>query len=67
MKKLLFIVATSLNVLALSLIITLSYISYQIDKIDGTFHTSMNRYIPNSLIVMVVISFFVELYVIFKK
>lgn len=67
MKKLLFIVATSLNVLTLSLIITLSYISYQIDKIDGTFHVSMNRYIPNSLIVMVVISFFIELFFIFKK
>lgn len=67
MKKLLFIVATSLNVLTLSLITTLSFIRYQIDTVDGNFCVSVNEYIPYSLIVIVVISFFIELFVILKK
>lgn len=67
MKKLLFILATSLNMLTLSLIITLSYIRYQIDTIDGSNHVDLNRYIPNPLIFGLVISFCVELYVIYKK
>ena len=67
MKQLSIIIAVSINMLTVCLIVTLSFIRFQIDTLDGNFTNNMYDYIPVPLIVIVILSFLFELYIIIKK
>lgn len=67
MKKFLFVLATSLNMLTLSIIIMFSYMRYHVAHLSGSYSTYMESYWPYQLIVLLVLSYIIELYVIYKK
>lgn len=67
MKKLLFVLATSINMLTLSLIIMFSYMRFHVAHLASSCPTKMESYWPYQLIILLVLTYIIELYVIYKK
>lgn len=64
MKKLLFILSMGFTLLELCLTLGLTNIWYEL---RGGYYDGTGRYLQSWLIVLIILSFLIELYVIFKK
>lgn len=67
MKRLQLILSIGFLTLGLSLSVGLAYIRYGLDKVSGTFFNDVGKYMPVWLIVLIVLSFLIQLGIIFYK
>ena len=72
MKRLQLILSIGFLTLGLSLSVVifrvgLAYIRYGLDKVSGTFFDDVGKYMPVWLIVLIVLSFLIQLGIIFYK
>jgi len=67
MKKMPIIITISMNMLIVSLIVLLSMLRYQVAVISGNYNNNMWSYIPMPLLVIVIVTFAIELYIAIKK
>lgn len=68
MKKLLIILTLSLNVLTFCFVIMLGLIRYYFAAYTGSVYIDMPwKYIPAPLIILILVSFVIQLYVIFRE
>ena len=67
MKRLQLILSIGFLTLGLSLSVGLAYIRYGLDKVSGSYYENIGEYLPVWLIVLIVLSFLIQLRVIFYK
>ena len=67
MKRLQLILSIGFLTLGLSLSVGLAYIRYGLAKLSGTFFDDVGKYMPVWLIVLIVLSFLIQLWIIFYK
>ena len=67
MKRLQLILSIGFLTLGLSLSVWWAYIRYGLDKVSGTFFDDVGKYMPVWLIVLIVLSFLIQLGIIFYK
>lgn len=67
MKRLQLILSMGFTTLGLSSAFGWTYIRYGLDKVSGTFFDDVGKYMPVWLIVLIVLSFLIQLWMIFYK
>lgn len=67
MKRLQLILSMGFTTLGLSSAFGWTYIRYGLDKVSGTFFDDVGKYMPVWLIVLIVLSFLIQLGIIFYK
>ena len=67
MKRLQLILSIGFLTLGLSLSVGLAYIRYGLDKVSGSYYENIGEYLPVWLIVLIVLSFLIQLGIIFYK
>ncbi len=67
MKRLQLILSIGFTTLGLSSAFGWTYIRYGLDKVSGTFFDDVGKYMPVWLIVLIVLSFLIQLWMIFYK
>lgn len=67
MKRLQLILSIGFTTLGLSSAFGWTYIRYGLDKVSGTFFDDVGKYMPVWLIVLIVLSFLIQLGIIFYK
>lgn len=67
MKRLQLILSIGFLTLGLSLSVGLAYIRYGLDKVSGSYYENIGEYMPVWLIVLIVLSFLIQLGIIFYK
>ena len=67
MKRLQLILSIGFLTLGLTLSVGLAYIRYGLDKVSGSYFHDISRYLPVWLIVLIVLSFLIQLGIIFYK
>ena len=67
MKRLQLILSMGFTTLGLSLSVGLAYIRYGLDKVSGSYYENIGEYLPVWLIVLIVLSFLIQLWIIFYK
>lgn len=67
MKRLQLILSIGFLTLGLSLSVGLAYIRYGLDKVSGSYYENIGEYLPVWLIVLIVLSFLIQLWMIFYK
>ena len=67
MKRLQLILSIGFLTLGLSLSVGLAYIRYGLAKLSGSYYENIGEYMPVWLIVLIVLSFLIQLGIIFYK
>lgn len=66
-KQFLIVLTLSVNVLTFCLVIMLSLLGYRVATITGSYSYNIWDYLPVPLIILILASFGIQLYVIFRE